>query len=81
MFTTNTTIDRIVTAFCLLCAWGLSFLAVYAAFFAAPPMAWYWTATGLVAAIGMPLISTIATFPCGMLRYVLTGDDFPKGFK
>ena len=84
LFTNNLLLDRIATAICLLFAWGLSAFFVYIVYFTPRPMAleaWYWAADGIVCSICMPFFAFIFTFPSGMLRYVLTGHDFPKGFE
>ena len=83
-FSNHSRIDRTITAICLLSAWGMSVFMIYIVYFSPRPMAleaWYWAADGIIVSIGMPFLSFLFTFPCGMLRYVLTGRDFPKGFE
>lgn len=84
MITNNPILDRIITAICLLFTWGMSAFFIYIVYFTPRPMAleaWYWAADGIICSIGMPFLAIIFTFPCGALRYVLKGYDFPKDFE
>jgi hypothetical protein len=78
IFTDFPIIDRIFTGFCILCAWFMTGLIVYAAFNGLGSDRWYWATIGWVCAVSMPVLSFVMTFPCGLLRYTLTGDDRPK---
>ena len=76
----NRILDRIYTGFSLLAAWSMAALMVYAAFFATPTggVAWQWF--GYIIGAMFPIMALIITFPVGMLRYTLTGDDFTNGW-
>ena len=75
----NRILDRIYTGFSLLAAWSMAALMVYAAFFF-PHAGPFWQWTGYIMGVMFPIMALIITFPVGMLRYTLTGDDFTNGW-
>ena len=76
----NRILDRIFTGICILAAWSMAALASYVIFFTPPAggPAWQWF--GYVIGVLFPIIALIITFPVGLLRYTLTGDDFTNGW-
>jgi hypothetical protein len=67
-------INRTIFCLCLISAWALPSVFLYA-FLAPNGMAWWWNGIGIICALIMYLLAFILTFTIGGLRYVLTGRE------
>lgn len=75
--TGNPKFDRTLFALCLISAWTLPSIFLWA--FTQPndlPM--WWNGVGIFCACIMYICAFVMTFTIGGLRYVLTGSEFPE---
>jgi len=79
MIFTNKTFDRIISALALIGLWGMAWFAFYMGFIKPMPEG-FWHVVGYILGGAFPLAAIIITFPTGLIRYVVTGDEFPKGW-
>ncbi len=80
MIFANKTLDRIISGFALIGVWGMTWLAFYMGFIHPIPDAGLWQYAGYFLGAAFPVVALLITFPTGLIRYVVTGDEFPNGW-
>ena len=78
--TKHPTFDRILFALCIISAWALPSIFLWA--FTQPnDLPLWWNGAGIICSCVLFLCAFVMTFVIGGLRYVLTGSEFPEDTK